>query len=66
MGLLKQNDKSLFILAGVLLALPASYWFFIDGWTTESNKLTVLINGAQALFGIYLIYYASTKSKKVN
>jgi len=61
----KRNEKNLFLIAGGLLALPTVYWFFV-GWTPESNSAEVLIKGAQALVGIYLIYYAiNRKGNKV-
>ncbi len=59
----KRNEKNLFLLAGTLLALPTVYWFFV-GWTPESNSVDVLLKGAQALFGIYIIYYAMNQKGK--
>jgi len=61
-----QKDKQMFFLAGALLAVPAVYWFMLEGWTPETNKLKVLMMGAQAIFGIYLFFYAikTTKTQK--
>lgn len=61
-----QKDKQMFFLAGALLAVPAVYWFMLEGWTPETNKLKVLMMGAQAIFGIYLFFYAikNTKTQK--
>lgn len=59
----KQNDKSLFFIAGALLAGPAVYWFMFEGWTPESSGVKVLVTGIQALAGVYLIYYAAFRKK---
>lgn len=58
-----QKDRRMFFLAGVLLAVPSVYWFMLEGWTPETNKLKVLMIGAQAIFGIYLFFYGISTTK---
>ncbi|MFK8004813.1 MAG: hypothetical protein AB8H03_00520 [Saprospiraceae bacterium] len=58
-----QKDKKMFFLAGTLLAVPAVYWFMLEGWTPETSKLKVLMMGAQAIFGIYLFFYGISTTK---
>ncbi|MEM6964391.1 MAG: hypothetical protein AAF573_06470 [Bacteroidota bacterium] len=59
----KQNERTLFFIAGILLAGPAAHWFMFDGWTPESSGVKVLVTGVQALAGIYLVYYAAFRKK---
>jgi hypothetical protein len=60
-----KKDKRVFFLAGILLALPSVYWFMLEGWTTETHKLKVLMMGAQAIFGIYLFFYGIHTTKRL-
>lgn len=61
-----QKDKRMFFLAGALLAAPSVYFFMLEGWTPDTNKLRVLMMGVQAIFGIFLFFYGikTTKTSK--
>lgn len=59
-----KKDRQMFFIAGALLAAPAVYWFMLEGWTPDTSKFKVLMMGMQAIFGIYLFFYAINTTKK--
>ena len=60
----KQNLQNILIAAGLILSLPAVYWYMVDGWNPEVGKIEAIIKGVQALFGTYLVYYGVTLKLK--